>query len=79
MAALARQPVMPQALERRLQARVKGARPRRADRTRVGEWRAAIGEIGDIIGIEKGAVGRVAIVEDVVHAPIDLERLVDLI
>jgi hypothetical protein len=34
------------ASERCLQARVEGARPRRADRTRVGERRAAIGEIG---------------------------------
>src|SRR6478735_1677009 len=65
--------------ECRLQACVKGARPCRADRTRVGEGRAAIGEIGHVSGIEERPVGRIAIVEDVVYAPIDLEHLVDLI
>src|SRR3981081_911779 len=65
--------------ERRLQARVKGAWPRRAERTRVREWRAAVGEIGHGAGIEECSVGRIAVIEDVVRARIDLERLVDLI
>src|SRR4051794_11695394 len=66
-------------LERRLQARVESARPCRAERTRVRERRAAIGEIGHGAGIEKGAIGRVAMVEDIIHPPVNLERLVDLI
>src|ERR1700712_2432174 len=67
------------ASECRLQACVKGARPRRADRTRIGEARAAIGEVRHVTGIEEGPVGRVAVVEDVVGTGVDLERLVDLI
>ncbi len=65
--------------ERDPQAGVEGARPRRAERARVGEWRAAIGEIGNIAGIEECPVGRIAIVEDVVGTRVDLEGLVDLI
>src|SRR5436190_5278191 len=66
-------------LERRLETRVERPRPRRTDRARVGERRATIGEIGNGGGIEEGAEGRVAIVEDVVDATVDLDRLVDLI
>ena len=36
-------------------------------------------KFGTRAGIEEGAVGRIAIVEDVVDAAIDLERLVELI
>jgi hypothetical protein len=61
------------------QARVEGARPCRADGTWVREIRAAIGEIGDSAGIEECSIGRIAVIEDIVGARVDLERLVDLI
>src|SRR5712675_3683137 len=61
------------------QARVEGARPCRADGTWVREIRAAIGEIGDSAGIEEGSIGRIAVIEDIVRARVNLERLVDLI
>src|SRR5882757_3868821 len=61
------------------QARVEGARPCRADGTWVREIRAAIGEIGDSAGIEEGSIGRIAVIEDIVRACVNLERLVDLI
>src|SRR3984893_2822989 len=61
------------------QARIEGARPRRTERTRVRERRAAVGEIGNGGSIEEGAVGRVAVIEDIVRPRVDLEPLVDLI
>src|SRR6185369_1513763 len=65
--------------ERYLHAGVEAARPRRAERARVGKGRTAIGEIRDGIGLEESPVGRIAIVEDVVDARVNLECLVDLI
>src|SRR5215472_1927572 len=62
-----------------LQAGVEGARACRAERACVGERRAAIGEVRKRAGVEEGAIGRIAIVEKIVDATIDLERLVDLI
>jgi hypothetical protein len=66
-------------LECRPQSRIERARPRRADRTRVGERRAAVGEIGHIAGFEERAVSRVAVVKEVIDAAVDLEGLVDLV
>src|SRR5690348_7427577 len=65
--------------ESRLQASVDGAGARRTQRARVGERRTAIGEVGKCAGVEKRAEGRIAIVEDIVDAAVELERLVDLI
>src|SRR5450631_4236507 len=62
-----------------LQASVERTRPRWTDRTRVREWRAAIGEIGNRAGVEECSVGRIAIVENIVGTRVDLECLVDLI
>src|SRR5665647_1152791 len=62
-----------------LQAGIEGARPRRTDGTRVRELGAAIGEIGHRRGIEGRSVGRVAVIENIVRAGVDLEGLVDLI
>ena len=65
--------------ERRLEAGIECARPRRADRTGVGKRRTTVGEIGHGVGLEEGAVSRVAVVKDVVDAAVDLEGLVDLV
>src|SRR5207302_10364739 len=48
-------------------------------RARVGERRAAIGEIRNSGGIEERPVGRIAVVENVVGARVNLKPLVDLI
>src|ERR1700681_3324098 len=65
--------------ESRLQAGVNSARARRAERARIGEWCAAVGEIGYSAGIKECSVGRIAIVEYIVRPRIDLECLVDRI
>src|SRR5450631_3718245 len=62
-----------------LQASIEGARPRRTDRTRIRELRAAIGEIGDSSGVEERSIGRIAVIENIVRTGVDLERLVNLI
>ena len=62
-----------------LQACVEGARLGGTERTRIGECRAAIRDVGDSGRIEEGAIGRVAVIENVVDTPIDLKGLVDLI
>src|SRR5258708_26599086 len=69
----------PSTLERRPQSRIERAWPRRAERTRIYEFRAAIGEIGQGLPVEEGADSRIAVVEDVVDATVDLEDLVDLV
>src|SRR5215469_13176993 len=61
------------------QASVERARLGGTERTRIGECRAAICEVGDSVCLEEGAIGRVAVIENVVDARIDLKGLVDLI
>jgi hypothetical protein len=61
------------------QTSIVDPRPRWAERTRIGKGSAAIGDIGDGAGIKEGPKGRVSIVQDVIHARVNLERLVDLI
>src|SRR5713226_9767366 len=61
------------------QAHIEGARPRRANGTRVREWRAAIREIGNCAGVKECSIGRIAVIEDIVGARVNLERLVDLV
>ena len=71
--------ISPAMSEGGLQAGIEGARPRRTERTRIRERRAAIAEIGHRAGIEERSIGRIAVVEDIVRTGVDLERLVDLI
>src|SRR6266699_893036 len=65
--------------EGRFQTHIEGARPGRAYRAGIGEWRAAIGEVGDRAGIVERSIGRVAIIQDIIGTRVDLEGLVDLI
>src|ERR1700722_3735874 len=67
------------ALEGRLQSGLERARTRGAERFRVRKLIAAIGEIRNRGRIEEGAVGRIAVVEEIIDAAIDLIRLVDLV
>src|SRR5260370_25763616 len=69
----------PRTSERGLQPDIEGPRPRRTDRTRISERRAAIGEIRNSAGVEKRSGGRIAIIKDIVGTRVDLERLVALI
>src|SRR5216684_7787954 len=61
------------------QAHIESARPRRANRTRIREGRAAIGGIGDGVDIEERSIARISIIENIIRARVNLERLVDLI
>jgi uncharacterized membrane protein YkvA (DUF1232 family) len=60
-------------------ARVEGARPRRTDRTWIRERHTTVGEIRCGARIEECAVGRVAIIQNVVDTSVNLKRLVDQI
>src|SRR5581483_6734586 len=66
-------------LECGLQAGIKGARARRAERPRIGERRAAIEKIRQHAGIEERSVRRIAIIEEIIDTAIELIRLVDLV
>ena len=62
-------------LECCFQTNVEGTRPRRAERTWIGKWCPAIGEIGDGAGVKECSIGRITIVKDIVRTRINLERL----
>src|SRR5262245_44511656 len=68
-----------QRLPSRLQPRIERARPRRSDRAWVSKLRAAIGEVRDVVPLEERSEGRIAPVEQIIDAAVELERLVDLI
>src|ERR1700743_1730436 len=67
------------ASERDFHAGINSAGLRRAERARVSERRAAIGEIRQRASFEECSIGRVAIVEDVVGPGVKLDLLGDLI
>src|SRR5271167_3966474 len=65
--------------KRRSEANIKRPRHCRAERSRVGEGIAAIGEVWHVCRVEEGPVSIVMVVEDVIDLRVDLEILRHLI